>query len=42
VTASPPLAGFKVLVVEDDAFVSMLIEDFLADQQSVVIGPFGQ
>ena len=37
---SPPPAGVKVLVVEDDPLVSMIIEDILADQQSSVIGPF--
>ena len=40
VTTSPPLAGIKVLVVEDEPLVSMVIEDVLADQQSIVIGPF--
>ena len=38
----PPLAGCKVLVVEGDLLVSMVIEDILADQQSTVIGPFAQ
>ena len=36
----PPLGGVKVLVVEDEPLVSMVIEDILADQQSSVIGPF--
>ena len=37
---SPLLAGVKVLVVEDEPLISMLIEGILADQQSNVIGPF--
>ena len=33
------LAGLKVLVVEDEMMVSMLIEDMLTDMGCVVIGP---
>lgn len=33
------LAGLKVLVVEDEMMVSMLIEDMLADLGCTVIGP---
>ena len=36
----PSLAGVRVLVAEDEAFVSMIIEEILAEQQSVLIGPF--
>ena len=39
---SPPLAGCRVLLVEDEILVSVVIEDFLAEQNSVVIGPFRQ
>ena len=34
------LAGLRVLVVEDELMVSLLIEDTLADEQCVVVGPF--
>ena len=34
-----PLAGLRVLVVEDEMMVSMLIEDMLADLGCTVIGP---
>ena len=34
------LAGLRVLVVEDEMLVSMLIEDFLADQMCTVVGPY--
>ena len=33
------LAGLKVLVVEDEMMVSMLIEDMLGDMGCVVVGP---
>ncbi len=33
------LAGLRVLVVEDEMMVSMLIEDMLSDLGCVVIGP---
>jgi len=33
------LAGLRVLVVEDELLVAMLIEDTLADQKCVVVGP---
>ena len=33
------LAALKVLVVEDEALVSMLVEDMLTDLGCVVIGP---
>src|SRR5271166_5040340 len=34
------LAGLRVLVVEDEMLVSLLIEDVLADQHCVIVGPF--
>lgn len=34
------LAGLRVLLVEDEMLVSMLIEDVLADHQCVIVGPF--
>lgn len=34
------LAGLRVLVVEDEMLVSLLIEDMLAEEQCVVVGPF--
>jgi len=34
------LASKRVLVVEDELLVSMLIEDILADEKCQVIGPF--
>jgi DNA-binding response OmpR family regulator len=34
------LAGMRVIVVEDEMLVSMLIEDILAEQNCVVVGPF--
>ena len=34
------LAGLRVLVVEDEMLVSLLIEDVLIDQQCTVVGPF--
>lgn len=37
--AASPLAGRRVLVVEDEALVSMLIEQMLEDLGCVVVGP---
>ncbi len=34
------LAGLRVLVVEDEMLVSLLIEDVLTDQKCTVVGPF--
>jgi DNA-binding response OmpR family regulator len=34
------LAGLRVLVVEDEMLVSLLIEDILIEQQCVIVGPF--
>ena len=38
--ANGPLAGLRVLVVEDEMLVSLLIEDLLADEHCVLVGPF--
>jgi len=38
-SALTDLAGLRVLVVEDEMMVSMLIEDMLSDLGCVVIGP---
>ena len=37
---SAVLAGLRVLVVEDEMLVSLLIEDMLADEHCIVVGPF--
>jgi len=34
-----PLEGLRVLVVEDEMMVSMLIEDMLSDLGCVIVGP---
>jgi two-component SAPR family response regulator len=34
------LAGLRVLVVEDEMLISLLIEDILSDQQCVIVGPY--
>jgi CheY-like chemotaxis protein len=39
---SADLAGVRVLVVEDEMLVSLLIEDVLTESHCVVIGPFDQ
>ena len=36
-----PLSGLKVLVVEDEAIVAMLVEDLLGDMGCEVVGPAG-
>ncbi len=38
-TAMPELAGLRVLIVEDEMMVSMLIEDMLGDLGCHVVGP---
>ena len=38
-TATASLQGLRVLVVEDEMMVSMLIEDMLSDLGCVVVGP---
>lgn len=40
-SAAPLLAGKRVLVVEDEAVVAMLIEDLLENCGCTVIGPCG-
>lgn len=39
--SGPALRGRRVMIVEDDLLVAMLIEDILAEQGCHVIGPFG-
>lgn len=39
-TGDISLAGLRVLVVEDEALLSMLVEDALVDLGCVVVGPF--
>ena len=36
---SEPLAGRRILVVEDEAMIALLIEDMLADLGTTVVGP---
>jgi CheY-like chemotaxis protein len=36
------LAGLKILVVEDEMLVSLIIEDLLADQKCLIVGPFDE
>jgi DNA-binding NtrC family response regulator len=38
----PGLAGCRVLVVEDELLVSMLVEDMLIEEGCIVIGPFAR
>jgi CheY-like chemotaxis protein len=40
-TAERALAGLRVLVVEDEMMVAMLIEDFLEEFGCVIVGPVG-
>lgn len=40
--AKPSLEGRRVLVVEDEFLVAMLLETALEDQQCSVVGPFGR
>jgi DNA-binding response OmpR family regulator len=37
-----PLGGAKVLVLEDETLVSMMVEDMLLDLGCVVVGPFAK
>lgn len=37
----PPLAGLRLLVVEDEALVAMMLEDMLGDLGCTVVGPAG-
>jgi DNA-binding response OmpR family regulator len=34
------LAGLRVIVVEDELLIAMLIEDILVEQNCVILGPF--
>jgi two-component SAPR family response regulator len=36
------LTGLRVLVLEDEALLSMLLEDVLAELGCVLVGPYGQ
>ena len=38
----PILSGLKVLVVEDEAIIAMLVEDLLGDMGCEVVGPAGE
>jgi DNA-binding response OmpR family regulator len=38
--ASPSLAGLRVLVLEDEMLVSLMIEDLLDDQGCHIVGPY--
>jgi DNA-binding response OmpR family regulator len=38
-SGSGSLAGLKILVVEDEMLVSMLVEDMLGDLGCIVVGP---
>ena len=38
--AEPGLAGLRVLIVEDEPLISMLIEDALEELQCVSLGPY--
>jgi CheY-like chemotaxis protein len=40
--ARATLTGLRVLVVEDEMLVSLLIEDILADHECIVVGPFAR
>lgn len=40
--AEMPMAGMRVLVVEDEVAIAMLIEDMLLDLGAEVIGPAGR
>ena len=39
---NPSWSGLRVLVVEDEMLVAMMIEEILDDHRCVVIGPFGR
>ncbi len=40
-TQHPELKGLRVLVVEDESLIAMLIEDMLTEEGCTVCGPFG-
>ena len=37
-----PLRGLKVLIVEDEAIIAMMVEDMLGDMGCEVVGPAGE
>jgi len=37
-----PLSGLKVLVVEDEAIIALMVEDLLGDMGCKVVGPAGE
>jgi CheY-like chemotaxis protein len=39
-TGASDLAGARVLVVEDEMLVSLLIEDVLIDSECIIVGPY--
>lgn len=39
-TVTSALAGLRVMVVEDELLIAMLIEDTLGDQDCIIVGPF--
>jgi two-component SAPR family response regulator len=41
-TYATALVGVRVLLVEDEMIVSVLLEDILADAQCVIVGPFAR
>jgi CheY-like chemotaxis protein len=36
-----PVNGLRILLVEDEAMIAMLVEDMLADRGATVVGPAG-
>jgi CheY-like chemotaxis protein len=42
VEANEPLTGARVLVLEDETLVSMMVEDMLLDLGCEVVGPFAK
>lgn len=40
--SNPDLSGKRVLVVEDELLVAMLLEDMLTDAGCVIVGPFAR
>ena len=42
IEADEPLSGAKVLVLEDETLVSMMVEDMLLDLGCEVVGPFAK
>ena len=39
ISSGGPMAGKRILVVEDEVIVAMLLEDILADAGATVVGP---